>query len=163
MKACDACGKTILFGGKTLGELRFCSDECAAQGDLVVAAQQVPESTVIQTAAAWHRGDCPVCKSRGPVDVHSSQWIYSYVLGTNWQTDNPLSCRRCGVKRQLFSTLGSLLAGWWGIPWGVLMTPVIIGRNLMGLISPPDPARPSARMLAQVRLQLAADTLTRRA
>jgi hypothetical protein len=162
VNACATCGKTILFGGKRRDDLRFCSDECAAQGDLVVAAQQVPEGVVIQTAAAWHRGDCPVCKERGPVDVHSSQWIYSYIVGTNWKTENPLTCRRCGMKRQLIGTLASLLAGWWGFPWGLLMTPVIIGRNIKGLIAPPDPSRPSAQMLAQVRLQLAADTLTRR-
>jgi hypothetical protein len=26
----------------------------------------------------------------------------------------------------------TFLLGWWGIPWGVFLTPMIIGRNLAG-------------------------------
>ena len=32
MATCASCGTTILFGGKKIGDKRFCDDKCAARG-----------------------------------------------------------------------------------------------------------------------------------
>ena len=37
-----------------------------------------------------------------------------------------------GVVRGLPYTLVSLLLGWWGLPWGVLYTPLVLLTNLGG-------------------------------
>jgi hypothetical protein len=51
------------------------------------------------------------------------------------------------------------VAGWWGFPWGLLMTPVQITRNAWKLATPPNPAEPSPRLVQDARLQLAARAL----
>ena len=51
-------------------------------------------------------------------------------------------------------TASSLALGWWGIPWGLIMTPVQVVRNVTGLISPPDPIEPSEKLKDFVRLSL---------
>lgn len=40
--------------------------------------------------------------------------------------------RELGLWRGLPYTLISLLLGWWGIPWGVIYTPLTIFTNLSG-------------------------------
>jgi len=49
--------------------------------------------------------------------------------------------------------------GWWGIPWGLVLTPIQIGRNLFGVARPPDPSKPSAQFENIVRMNLAAEAL----
>jgi hypothetical protein len=63
------------------------------------------------------------------------------------------------VKDKLGNALFSLVLGWWGLPWGLLMTPIQVGRNLVGLFFWPDPAVPSARLEQMVRMQLASNFL----
>jgi hypothetical protein len=55
------------------------------------------------------------------------------------------------VKSQLLSLLGCLVLGWWGFPWGLLVTPVQVVRNIAGMVSGPDPGRPSERLETIVR------------
>lgn len=40
----------------------------------------------------------------------------------------------------------TLMLGWWGVPWGLLLTPVVIWRNLSGgsAVAPPQPSAGSA-------------------
>ncbi|OGV45902.1 MAG: hypothetical protein A2X46_06920 [Lentisphaerae bacterium GWF2_57_35] len=49
-----------------------------------------------------------------------------------------------------------LFFGWWGFPWGLIMTPIQLGRNVFGLFTSPDPTRPSAALTSIVRANLAA-------
>jgi hypothetical protein len=37
-----------------------------------------------------------------------------------------------GLLRSLPCTLVSLILGWWGLPWGVIYTPLVIFSNLRG-------------------------------
>jgi hypothetical protein len=50
-----------------------------------------------------------------------------------------------GVWRGLPYTLVSLLLGWWGIPMGVLYTPVVVLTNLAGGCDVTDEVRPLLR------------------
>jgi hypothetical protein len=43
-----------------------------------------------------------------------------------------LRAGQSGVLRGLPYTLLTLLLGWWGIPWGVLYTPIVLLTNLTG-------------------------------
>lgn len=159
MASCATCHSFILFGGTRDGGLRFCGAACQAKGQLLARAAQVSEGEARQLARALHAGRCPKCSGPGPVDVHRSYRVWSALILTQWQTRSQVSCRRCGVKAQAGNLALSAVAGWWGFPWGLLMTPVQILRNAWQLASPPSPVEPSPYLVQDARLQLAAQSL----
>jgi hypothetical protein len=162
MATCEYCGTTILFGGVREGELRFCNDKCREAGQVAVVSQHIPPDILARKVAEIHQGPCPVCGGRGPVDVHTSHKIWSALVITHWSSDPQVCCRSCGRKSQFNSLLFSLLLGWWGIPHGLIMTPVQVGRNLAGLWGGPAPDKPSEQLIKLVRLSLAAQVLLAR-
>ncbi len=162
MAACDACGTTILFGGVRDGDTRFCNQDCHANGYLALAARQIPADLIRQQADAVHHGMCPRCEGPGPVDVHTSYRVWSLLLLTSWKSRPQIACRRCGVKSQVGDALLCLFLGWWGFPWGLLVTPVQVARNIAGIVrSKPPGASPELRHI--VGLEIAADALQRQA
>lgn len=54
-----------------------------------------------------------------------------------------------------------LRVGWWGFPWGLLFTPVQLGRNIVGLVRSPDATKPSTQLEAMVRTMMVAQALRR--
>ena len=160
MATCDTCGTTILFGGVRDGQFRFCNEKCRQQGFLVQVAGQIPEEVVAEQIQQVHEGDCPRCGGRGPVDVHTSYRIWSVLVMTSWRSRPEICCRGCGIKSQLVGAGSSMILGWWGIPWGVIMTPVQVLRNLSGLAASPDPTRPSDQLDKLVRIHIAAHVLS---
>jgi hypothetical protein len=48
----------------------------------------------------------------------------------------------------------SLFCGWWGFPWGLILTPVQITRNIVGMCGGPDSSRPSADLQKLVQVNL---------
>ena len=158
MSKCSACGKTILFGGKKADEFVFCSDKCRARGQLLVIAKQVPKDMVSTHARAIFSGACPVCKQqRGPVDVHVAHKIASFLVMTSWSSKPGVSCRTCGLKSQVGATAYSLLLGWWGFPWGLIMTPVQVVKNMAAILHNEQHLSPSPELERLVRLQIAAN------
>jgi hypothetical protein len=159
MSRCHHCGTFILFGGKRLDGLRFCSEKCFQAGAVGSAAhqlaQQVPEELFQKQVAAVHQGECPKCGRSGPVDVHLSHRVWSAIHVTSWKSRPQVSCRACGIKSQCGDALFSLLLGWWGFPFGFVMTPLQIGRNIVGMFRGPDPTRPSPQLEQMVRLDIA--------
>ncbi|WP_386069376.1 hypothetical protein ACFJIW_04385 [Tahibacter sp. UC22_41] len=155
MATCAACDSTILFGGSRVGERRFCNDTCAQSAALLSLAQRLSEADIAQFTRQLHRGPCPRCRGPGPVDVHRSHQIWSALLVTQWRSLIQVSCRRCGIKAQARDLAMSAVVGWWGFPWGLLVTPVQIGRNLIGMLRSPDPTRPSTQLTHHARLILA--------
>lgn len=157
MASCASCGQTILFGGLTDGPYRFCKEACRANSGALQIAAQIPDDVIEEQAREIHQGACPRCNRRGPVDIHTSHRIWSILFLTSWNSEPALCCRRCGVLGQSMSLVFCVLIGWWGIPWGIIMTPVQIVRNVVGLCSPPDPRRPSNELRDFVRLTIAAN------
>lgn len=155
MAACGACGTTILFGGANVDDARYCNARCATRGQLLSASRQIPADVVAESVSRVFRGACPKCQGPGPVDVHASHRIWSAVFLTRWQSFQQVSCRSCGVKKQLSDALFCLLLGWWGFPWGVIATPVQITRNLAGAMKNPSENGPSAKLENAVRITLA--------
>lgn len=155
MTKCDYCGSTIVFGGKQNGQLRFCNDRCYQSGALIALSRQIPDNVVEQQVWKVHQGLCPHCSGPGPVDVHVSHRVWSALIVTSWKSQPRLSCRRCGVKSQLGDAAFSLVCGWWGFPWGLVFTPIQVGRNLAAVAKGPDPTKPSERLAKTVRLGLA--------
>ncbi|MBX3701079.1 MAG: hypothetical protein KF903_08800 [Dokdonella sp.] len=155
MASCGACGTTILFGGRDYAGMRFCSEKCAANGRVAIAAQRVPDAEALLLASQIHAEKCPKCAGPGPVDMRASYKVWSAVFMTRWASASQVACRRCGIRKQSLSALGSLIFGWWGFPWGLIMTPVQLFRNIAAIVKPHDPARPSPQLIQHSRLLLA--------
>jgi hypothetical protein len=155
MATCDACGSTILFGGKRDANGRFCNAKCQARGGLLAVARQVPDATVREQVWKTHQGMCPKCKGPGPVDVHVSHKIWSAVFLTKWTSTPQISCRSCGRKSQWGGLAFSTVLGWWGFPWGLIITPIQIGRNLVGITRSADASTPSPALEKVVRMTIA--------
>jgi hypothetical protein len=159
MGTCDHCGALIIFGGKRSGGLRYCSEKCLRASSNIFAAHelaaQVPEELIQRQIEAVRQGECPKCGRPGPIDVYVSHRIWSFIRVTSWKSLPQVSCRTCGIKSQCGGVLFSLLFGWWGFPFGFVMTPVQIGRNLIGMFHVPDPTKPSSQLMEMVRADIA--------
>lgn len=161
MAKCDYCGSTILFGGKRQGELRFCNANCSARGALLAVSRQIPDNVVKDSVQQIHQGLCPKCGGAGPVDVHTHHRVWSALVLTSWKSMPQISCRSCGIKSQLGDSALSLVLGWWGFPWGLLLTPVQIGRNVAGMLQGPDPSMASPKLEKAIRMNMAAHAIAR--
>jgi len=159
MARCSYCNSQILFGGVTDGEFRFCNATCHQKGFLLRAGSRIPEGVVAEHTRAVHDGQCPRCQGPGPVDVHTSYSVWSALVMTSWRNTPQVCCQGCGNKSRLAGLAKSLALGWWGFPWGVIMTPVQVARNAAGLVSPPDPLTPSKQLESMVRIHLAAQSV----
>jgi hypothetical protein len=145
MAKCDYCGSRILFGGVKEGGLRFCKADCAMEGYWLRKISAMPAELIDERTHSVHQGPCPQCAGPGPVDVHVGHRVYSALVFTRWSSHPKICCRRCARKMQLGNAAFSLVFGWWGFPWGFILTPIQVGRNLAGLVglSGPKPDFPS--------------------
>ena len=155
MASCDHCGSFIIFGGEREGNRRFCNKTCRQNGFLAISADKLPQHVVDEAVDEMHASACPVCDGPGPVDVHMSHTIWSALYLTSWKSSPTLCCRSCGRKKQFGALCFSTALGWWGFPWGIVITPVQILRNISGLIGGPNPDVPSEKLEEIVRLDLA--------
>lgn len=148
MPNCSACGTFILFGGSSFEGERFCNDRClqAYQDSGAGLQQYIAPESIAQLATELHRADCPQCGGAGPVDVCEGHQVWSFLVATQWRSVSKVCCRGCARKHQLYSAGLSAVAGWWGFPWGLLMTPIQIGRNVIALVSGPDASQPSPKL-----------------
>ena len=156
MAACSFCGSTIVLGGKKDGDRTYCNDKCLQLGALVRIAEQFPDAEIRPRVLSIHQGRCPRCQGPGPVDIHTSYRVWSALFFTSWANRPQMSCRSCGTRGKIGDVFFCLFLGWWGFPWGLIMTPVQIVRNLAGLTSNPDPTRPSDALTSMVKANLAA-------
>jgi hypothetical protein len=155
MRKCDSCGATIVLGGERLGDRRFCSTDCLFQAGPVRVAEEIPDSVVETKALELRQGACPLCGSAGPNDVYESYRISSFLVRVSTDRRTQISCRRCGLKRQLVSLGWCALFGWWSFA-GLFVTPALIVGNVINILSPPNETRPSERLKKLVRKNMAA-------
>lgn len=165
MPNCDQCGAQILFGGVRRAGLHFCKEKCANASALLSVIESLPDERVKQALnELWNEGVCPRCGQHAGsgLDVHEAHEVWSAIFLTSWRSVPAISCKACGIKRQLASLLFSGVLGWWGMPWGILVTPIQITRNLAGMLRGSSVGRPSAELEMFVRRTLAAETLANR-
>jgi hypothetical protein len=48
----------------------------------------------------------------------------------------------------------SLFCGWWGFPWGLILTPVQVTRNIVAMCGGPDSSQPSVDLRKIVQINL---------
>lgn len=156
MAKCANCGRTIVVGGIKDGDRKFCGRPCYDNAHLSAASLQLPDGFVLEKVQELHGGPCPKCAGAGPVDMHTAYSVWSAGLITRWSQKTELCCRACGRNAKLKATAFSGVLGWWGFPWGLVMTPAQIIRNLGGLLTRQDPSRPSDKLVELVRKNLSA-------
>lgn len=160
MGSCANCGTTILWGGVQHGRLTFCGESCAAGGTVLILAEEVPQEHAEALADEMRSQPCPKCQGRnGPIDVHVSHTVWSALILTSWKSSPELCCRGCATSAQVGAIALSGVVGWWGFPWGLIMTPVQICRNFGGLFFGPSRTRPSKQMIDTAKRILAARAL----
>jgi hypothetical protein len=125
-------------------------------------AASIPPEVVTREATAIHSGECPRCKGAGPVDVRNSHRALSAILVTYRQSRQLIACRSCGVRAQLLDSAITLIFGWWGFPWGIIYTPIQIGRNVVGILRGDDTLMASPELEQMVRLKIASQAAASR-
>ena len=159
MATCAYCGSSILFGGVRDSDLRFCNAKCHQNGYAIKISRKIPQDVVDKQVGEIHRGLCPKCQGNGPIDVHTSYRVYSFLFYTSWSSRPHVCCRSCGMKSQIGDAIFSFLFGWWGFPWGLLVTPVQVVRNIVNAMNSPDEMRPSEKLQNIVRQSIASNLL----
>ena len=156
MANCSYCDSFILFGGQTDQTGRYCNTNCQQAGNLLALSQTVPPSQMASLIREVHEGNCPRCGGHGPVDMHKAHQVWSALILTSWSSNPELSCKRCATKRQLSAIAFSGVLGWWGFPWGIIMTPVQVIRNVTEMAGGPKADHPTPLLTKFVRLNVAA-------
>jgi hypothetical protein len=144
-----------MFGGIKRGEHRYCNESCAQWSSLVMAAQRLPEELVAKHLSDLHQSACPKCGGSGPVDIHTSYVVWSAIAMTTWKSRPLICCRQCGFRSKLDGLFFSGFAGWWSLH-GIVITPIMIVSNIVGMLRSPDPSTPSPQLEQHVRVNLAA-------
>ncbi len=156
MAVCDYCSKRFgLFGVHEDG-YSFCSANCRDRArQLLKSLDGVPPNEIQSYTERARSGPCTGCGGPGPVDLYQSYRVYSFVVLTRWSTRNHFVCRSCARKEQMKSLGLSALFGWWGIPFGLVMTPVQIVRDIAALAGGGDGQHASPRLQNILKLNLA--------
>jgi hypothetical protein len=161
MAKCGYCNSTIIIGGVGAGNQKFCNNKCHQSAYVLSATKNVPADVLDRKVDELWRNNCPKCTGSGPIDVHKVYEVWSALVLTRWKTNAQVSCRSCATKRQLAGAAFSLFFGWWGFPWGLILTPVQITRNIIAMAGGPTSAQPSAELrklvLVNVGTQLIAN------
>ena len=155
MATCDACGQSILFGGAREGEFRFCNKACLQNGRWMLAAELIPEEVVAGEVGKIRAADCPQCGGPGPVDIHKTHHVWSAIAMTRWRTKAQFSCASCGAKAKYKALASSMLLGWWGFPWGLIWTPIQVGRNLKEILGKDTSLEASPDLVKTVKMRIA--------
>lgn len=154
MASCAHCGSLLILR-KRVGDQAFCNDACVQNARLALAAGRVPQTQVDEYAARLFQGPCGKCGGPGPIDVFTSHWVWSIGFLTSSKSVPVVSCRRCGMKAQALGLVSSLIVGWWGFPWGLILTPVQAVRNVVGLCRGASVTGPSVALQEVARVKLA--------
>lgn len=157
--ACPTCGNSILFGGIKDGKNKYCSKRCYEADEVGRHARELPSVNVEMFANEIHSGLCPKCNGTGPIDIHKSYSIYSIILYTSWKTNEHLICKKCASKQQATDLVGSFLLGWWGFPFGLIVTPIQILMNVVAMFQTPGRYGPTKELLERSRLIMAVEQI----
>lgn len=158
MQKCAYCGSTIIMGGVRSGPERFCNNKCAANGHVLRLAAAAPAQLVDRQLNELFHSNCPKCHGNGPLDVYKAHRVWSALVLTRWTTSSQVCCRSCASKSQLGAIAFCLLLGWWGFPWGLILTPTQIIRNIVGMFGR-DSSAPSEDLRRLVLVNLGAQAL----
>lgn len=160
---CAHCHKKVWVSAIEDGDQEFCSRSCLSAARLEEAAIDIDDAEAQRLAAEIRTGNCPSCSAIGsPIEIRRYHWVWSAVLISRWGTSSKLSCRRCGVQTNLWAIVSCLVLGWWGFPFGILLTPIQIAHNMGEIRRRSERDVPSGELVELARMQLAARLLAER-
>ena len=158
---CGYCGSKIFIGGVRTGSQRYCNKSCLQNAYILSVTKNVPTDVLERKVEEVWRGNCPKCNQLGPVDIHKVHEVWSALILTRWTTKAQLSCKSCATKRQAGGLAFSLVFGWWGFPWGLILTPVQVTRNIAAMSRGHDTSKASGELrkfvLVNIGRQIAAN------
>jgi hypothetical protein len=152
MARCSYCNSLLLFGGTKTNAGTFCNAKCQRAAVYLGIARQIPDHDVDDMIRRLDAQGCPKCHGPGPLEVHTSHRIWSALLLTSWSSKPIISCRGCGRNEQALSAGICMFVGWWGFPWGLIMTPVQITRNFVGMLQAPPHPSPQLKKIVSLML-----------
>ncbi len=153
--ACANCGCSILFGGIKVGIRKYCSKICSEKDEVGRASDSISEDEIQQFAEELRFCPCPKCDKNEPVEIHKSYSVYSIIIYTSWKEHDNLVCKSCARKQQSIHLMSSALLGWWGLPFGIIVTPIIIIMNGVALLTNPENNSPTKALKKRAKLILA--------
>jgi hypothetical protein len=153
MPQCDYCGEGFRLFGMNRGRYRFCGGLCYERGAVLERLDQIAPAAVDAYIENTRTGQCPTCNRSARLNIYESHQVYSVLVYTRWSTEFHYCCQLCGRKRQREDLVTSLLVGWWGVPFGLIITPIQVLRNVMAMSRLSDETSP--RLARSARLQLA--------
>ena len=156
MARCSLCGTNVFLGGIHEWDQVYCNKTCRDNAlRLRKAEKSIPDMVVKEEIAKIRDGLCPQCSGIGPIDLYMSYRVWSILVLTSWRTRQHIACRACAKKYQIRDATYSLLLGWWGFPFGLVITPVQIARNILGMLKSPDHSEANAVLEKLVRTKIA--------
>jgi hypothetical protein len=150
----DDRGLKIHDHGTTLDSLHVPGEENVGHGK-VESTSPSKRDELVERVRSVHQGRCPQCGGPGPVDIHTTYQVWSAIFFTTWRKQQELCCKACGVENQVGGVLFCLVLGWWGFPFGLILTPVQIMRNLWAIFFGTDPRYPSKMLRKRVHATIA--------
>ena len=129
MATCPSCNQWFI-GGVTSNGRKFCSEACVQEGVIFQVIDQLPAQYIDEQTRRIHHGLCPECKGPGPVECFQTHNVYAFVFMTRWTSTPHVCCKACATQKALGAIALTLVTGWWGIPHGIVMTPIQIARNI---------------------------------
>lgn len=161
---CDFCDSSALFSPVIDEGQRFCSQACLGNARLLELAEDIPKEEIHGHALRIKNSPCPVCqKSGSKTEVRRFYRVWSLILLTRWTRHKRICCHSCARKTNLGSLVFCTLFGWWGLPWGLIMTPVQIVSNITEMFKTLAEPAPSEALLQAAKLDLAAMLQQKRA
>jgi hypothetical protein len=157
---CHTCDAIILFGGVTRDGHRYCGRRCAEEAELGRAIEMIPAEVAESEALRIRRAPCPLCgRADTDVDLRASFRVTGFLLHTSVSTRRQICCRVCGAREAAKAIAHTMIFGWWGFPWGPVLTPMMVLRNLFAMIPRLRNRRVRADFVDAVRLDIAAGVL----
>lgn len=154
---CDFCNSSAKHSAVLNEGQRFCSNSCLQNARLLEVSEDIPKETILHHASKIKEGVCPLCQqSSSKTEVRRYYRVWSAVVLTEWAERSHICCHSCGWKTNLESIIFCMLFGWWGIPWGLIITPGQIISNIAEMFRAKAESSPSEELLRAARLELAA-------
>ena len=73
---------------------------------------------------------CPICSSKSKkLNGTFLYTVKSFILFTSNETKTLIACPDCLDKKNNISMLSTFVLGWWGVPSGIIQTPLYLFRN----------------------------------
>jgi hypothetical protein len=112
-----------------------------------------PPAVIDELIEKERAGPCSECGARANIDIHKAHKVHSALVWTSWKSLSHVCCQSCGRKHQMKAIAYSGFLGWWGVPFGLIITPYQLVRNIAGMLRRAD--RPSPDFVRAVRVHLA--------